>query len=167
MKHKIYASLDSAVADIPDGARIMFGGFGGAGFPNNLIQALARRGTQKYHRHQQQLRNGRRRAGIDVQEQPDPARDRCFPRSARQLFSGALGREGSNPGTRAARNSLRTHARCCRRILRVLHHRRRRHRSRCRKGRARHRREALHPRDAAFTRIMRSSRRREPMNWGI
>ncbi len=46
MKGKIYATLDAAVADIPDGAQIMFGGFGGAGFPNNLIQALARKGTK-------------------------------------------------------------------------------------------------------------------------
>jgi 3-oxoadipate CoA-transferase alpha subunit len=46
MKDKIYPSLDSAVADIRDGARIMFGGFGGAGFPNNLIQALAAKGTK-------------------------------------------------------------------------------------------------------------------------
>ena len=46
MKHKVYPTLDAAVGDIPDGARIMFGGFGGAGFPNNLIQALARRGTK-------------------------------------------------------------------------------------------------------------------------
>ena len=46
MKQKLYASLDEAVADIPDGAQIMFGGFGGAGFPNNLIQALARKGTK-------------------------------------------------------------------------------------------------------------------------
>jgi 3-oxoadipate CoA-transferase, alpha subunit len=46
MKHKIYADLDAIVADVPDGARIMFGGFGGAGFPNNLIQALARKGAK-------------------------------------------------------------------------------------------------------------------------
>jgi 3-oxoacid CoA-transferase A subunit len=46
MKQKIVSSLDAAVADIPDGARIMFGGFGGAGFPNNLIQALSRKGIQ-------------------------------------------------------------------------------------------------------------------------
>jgi 3-oxoacid CoA-transferase A subunit len=46
MKQKIYSDIDAAVADIPDGARIMFGGFGGAGFPNNLIQALARKGTK-------------------------------------------------------------------------------------------------------------------------
>ena len=41
MKQKVFSSLDAAVADIPDGARIMFGGFGGAGFPNNLIEALS------------------------------------------------------------------------------------------------------------------------------
>src|SRR3982074_3473311 len=46
MKQKVYSSLDAAVADVHDGARIMFGGFGGAGFPNNLIQALARKGTK-------------------------------------------------------------------------------------------------------------------------
>jgi 3-oxoacid CoA-transferase A subunit len=46
MKRKVLATLDEAVADIPDGARIMFGGFGGAGFPNNLIQALVRKGTK-------------------------------------------------------------------------------------------------------------------------
>jgi len=46
MKQKIYPDLDSAVADIPDGAKIMFGGFGGAGFPNNLILALVRRGIK-------------------------------------------------------------------------------------------------------------------------
>jgi len=46
MKKKVFPSLDEAVADIPDGARIMFGGFGGAGFPNNLIQALVRKGVK-------------------------------------------------------------------------------------------------------------------------
>jgi 3-oxoadipate CoA-transferase alpha subunit len=46
MKQKIYSDIDATVADVPDGARIMFGGFGGAGFPNNLIQALARKGAK-------------------------------------------------------------------------------------------------------------------------
>ena len=46
MKQKIYSDIDAAIADVPDGARMMFGGFGGAGFPNNLIQALARKGTK-------------------------------------------------------------------------------------------------------------------------
>ena len=47
MKQKIYSDIDAAIADVPDGARMMFGGFGGAGFPNNLIQALARKGTKE------------------------------------------------------------------------------------------------------------------------
>jgi 3-oxoacid CoA-transferase A subunit len=46
MKKKVYSSVDEIVADVPDGARIMFGGFGGAGFPNNLIQALVRKGVK-------------------------------------------------------------------------------------------------------------------------
>src|SRR5438105_1562777 len=46
MKPKIYKDVHAIAADVPDGARIMFGGFGGAGFPNNLIQALAQRGTK-------------------------------------------------------------------------------------------------------------------------
>lgn len=47
MKNKIYPTADDAVGDVPDGASIMFGGFGGAGFPNNLIRALARRGVKR------------------------------------------------------------------------------------------------------------------------
>lgn len=46
MKTKMCSSLDEAVGGIPDGATIMFGGFGGAGFPNNLIQALSRKGIK-------------------------------------------------------------------------------------------------------------------------
>src|ERR1700726_4021548 len=46
MKRKVYSDIDAVVADVPDGARIMFGGFGGSGFPNNLIAALVRRGTK-------------------------------------------------------------------------------------------------------------------------
>jgi len=46
MKNKIYASVEEIVADVPEGASILFGGFGGAGFPNNLIRALARMGTR-------------------------------------------------------------------------------------------------------------------------
>ena len=46
VEQKVVSGLDAAVADVPDGATIMFGGFGGAGFPNNLIQALARRGLR-------------------------------------------------------------------------------------------------------------------------
>jgi 3-oxoacid CoA-transferase subunit A len=45
-KDKVYRTVDEAIADIPDGASILFGGFGGAGFPNNLIQSLARQGAK-------------------------------------------------------------------------------------------------------------------------
>ncbi|HXW56487.1 MAG TPA: 3-oxoacid CoA-transferase subunit A [Candidatus Cybelea sp.] len=45
-RNKVYRTVDEAVADIPDGTTILFGGFGGAGFPNNLIQALARQGAK-------------------------------------------------------------------------------------------------------------------------
>jgi 3-oxoacid CoA-transferase subunit A len=45
-KNRVYSSVDESVEDIPDGATVMFGGFGGAGFPNNLIQGLSRRGVR-------------------------------------------------------------------------------------------------------------------------
>jgi 3-oxoadipate CoA-transferase alpha subunit len=47
MKQKLFETSDAAVAGVPSGARIMFGGFGGAGFPNNLIQALDRSGSRE------------------------------------------------------------------------------------------------------------------------
>ena len=46
MKRKVFPSFDSAVADIPDGATIMFGDFGGLGAPQNLIAALHRQGAR-------------------------------------------------------------------------------------------------------------------------
>lgn len=45
MTARIFPTVDAAVADIPEGASILFGGFGGAGFPNRLIQAMARKGV--------------------------------------------------------------------------------------------------------------------------
>lgn len=43
---RIFDSADAAVADVPDGARILFGGFGLCGIPENLIAALAKKGTK-------------------------------------------------------------------------------------------------------------------------
>lgn len=43
--NKLLASADAAVADIPAGAKVMIGGFGLCGNPENLIAALARRGV--------------------------------------------------------------------------------------------------------------------------
>lgn len=45
MKDKRLASFADAVAAIPDGATVMFGGFGQPGTPRNLIAALLERGT--------------------------------------------------------------------------------------------------------------------------
>ncbi len=42
MLNKITTSLELSVADIPDGATIMIGGFGDAGMPEGLVQALIR-----------------------------------------------------------------------------------------------------------------------------
>ncbi len=43
--NKVLASADEAVAQIPDGATIMMGGFGLCGIPETLIAALHARGT--------------------------------------------------------------------------------------------------------------------------
>ena len=45
MNRKIYPSFDAAVADIPDGCTIMFGGFAGVGAPQNLMAALLSEGA--------------------------------------------------------------------------------------------------------------------------
>ena len=45
MKSKVLSTFDEAVRDIPDGATIMFGDFGGLGAPQNLIAALHRQGA--------------------------------------------------------------------------------------------------------------------------
>src|SRR5262245_61127025 len=43
---KTVATADEALADLPDGATLMAGGFGLCGIPENLIQAIHRRGTK-------------------------------------------------------------------------------------------------------------------------
>ncbi len=45
--NKELASAEAAVAQIPDGATIMMGGFGLCGIPENLIRALHARGTRQ------------------------------------------------------------------------------------------------------------------------
>jgi 3-oxoacid CoA-transferase subunit A len=45
--NKVLESADAAVAQVPDGATIMMGGFGLCGIPENLITALHARGTRQ------------------------------------------------------------------------------------------------------------------------
>jgi 3-oxoacid CoA-transferase A subunit len=44
--NKVVRDASEAIADVSDGATIMMGGFGLCGIPENLIQALVRRGTK-------------------------------------------------------------------------------------------------------------------------
>ncbi|HKD11539.1 MAG TPA: CoA transferase subunit A [Thermoanaerobaculia bacterium] len=46
MIDKVVASADAALADVRDGATLVVGGFGLCGIPENLIQALVRRGAK-------------------------------------------------------------------------------------------------------------------------
>src|SRR5438105_12930273 len=46
MIDKTFASLERAVADIHDGATVMIGGFGNAGMPSSLIDALIAQGAR-------------------------------------------------------------------------------------------------------------------------
>jgi 3-oxoacid CoA-transferase subunit A len=44
--NKVVANADAAIQDVFDGASIMIGGFGLCGIPENLVRALARKGTK-------------------------------------------------------------------------------------------------------------------------
>ena len=47
--NKVIETSDAAVADIPEGATVMVGGFGLCGIPENLIAALVRKGVKGLH----------------------------------------------------------------------------------------------------------------------
>jgi 3-oxoacid CoA-transferase subunit A len=47
--NKVVGSAEEAIQDVFDGATIMVGGFGLCGMPENLIRALARKGTKNLH----------------------------------------------------------------------------------------------------------------------
>ncbi|MDP1534489.1 MAG: 3-oxoacid CoA-transferase subunit A, partial [Rubrivivax sp.] len=46
MIDKVVASAEAALADVADGATVMIGGFGGAGQPSELIEALIAQGAR-------------------------------------------------------------------------------------------------------------------------
>ena len=47
MIDKFFASAEAALADVPNGATILIGGFGGAGMPVALIDALIGQGARE------------------------------------------------------------------------------------------------------------------------
>ncbi len=47
MINKVVKDADAAIADIPNGATLMFGGFGLCGIPEHCIAALQKKGTQQ------------------------------------------------------------------------------------------------------------------------
>jgi 3-oxoadipate CoA-transferase, alpha subunit len=47
MIDKIVPSVDASLTDVPDGATVMIGGFGTAGLPNELIDALIAQGARE------------------------------------------------------------------------------------------------------------------------
>src|SRR5205814_7244448 len=47
--NKVVSSAEEAIQDVFEGATIMVGGFGLCGMPENLIRALARKGTKNLH----------------------------------------------------------------------------------------------------------------------
>jgi 3-oxoadipate CoA-transferase, alpha subunit len=47
MIDKIVPSVEAALADVPDGATVMIGGFGTAGLPNELVDALIAQGARE------------------------------------------------------------------------------------------------------------------------
>lgn len=44
--NKLFKNADDAIFDVKDGSHIMFGGFGLCGIPENLIEALRKKGTK-------------------------------------------------------------------------------------------------------------------------
>lgn len=46
MINKIFATAEAALADVPDGATVMIGGFGNAGMPSELIDCLIAQGAR-------------------------------------------------------------------------------------------------------------------------
>ncbi len=67
---KVIADARSAVADLPEGATLLVGGFGLCGIPEELIEAVRDLGRDGTHRRQQQRRHDPLRAGPAAAQQP-------------------------------------------------------------------------------------------------
>ncbi len=150
--NKVVATADAAVADIPDGASIMCGGFGLCGIPEHLIAALLRRGTKN-------LTIISNNAGVDDYGIGPLLKARQVRKMIstyvgenkefeRQFLQKEIEVELVPQGTFSER--MRAGGR---RHRRLLHAHRRRHAGRRGEGEPRHRRARLHPRGAARRRL--------------
>jgi 3-oxoadipate CoA-transferase alpha subunit len=104
---KSVASVRAAVADIGDGASVMIGGFGTAGMPDELIEALIDRGVGDLTIINNNAGNGETGVAALIKA------GRCARSSARSRasriasFRRALPRRGNRAGTGAARQPCR------------------------------------------------------------
>ncbi len=139
-KSKIFASFADAVADIPDGSVIGFGGFAVVGMPINLYGALTKQGAKWPHlrleRHPRRRHDARGRADdgmADPQrsgEEGDLLVHRANPRLAAARPHRICRQGPDRSRTGAARHPGRAHARRRRRHPGLLYARRGRHRTR-------------------------------------
>jgi 3-oxoacid CoA-transferase A subunit len=88
MSSKVFGSPGEAVADIPDGATIMFGGFVTAGIPTNLVWALVDQGATN-------LTGIANNIGIG-----DPLDDLCEKRQLKKMIASFAIRASGSRGSR-------------------------------------------------------------------
>ena len=132
---------------IEDGATVLIGGFGTAGQPVELIDALRRHGGAGADGRQQQRRQRRPRAGGAAQGRPGPQDRLLVPAAVRLLgLRRAVPGGTDRAGARAAGQPRRTHAGGRRGHRRVLLPHRCRHPARRGQGGPHHRRPRLRAR---------------------
>jgi 3-oxoadipate CoA-transferase alpha subunit len=94
MIDKTFASLEQAVAGIPDGATIMIGGFGNAGMPSSLIDALLAQGARELTIVNNNAGNGETGLAALIRERRVRKIICSFPRQADSHHFDALYRAG-------------------------------------------------------------------------
>jgi 3-oxoadipate CoA-transferase, alpha subunit len=94
MIDKTCASLEQAVAGIPDGATIMIGGFGNAGMPSALIDALLAQGARELTIVNNNAGNGETGLAALIRERRVRKMICSFPRQHDSHHFDALYREG-------------------------------------------------------------------------
>jgi 3-oxoadipate CoA-transferase alpha subunit len=94
MIDKTCDSLERAVADIPDGATVMIGGFGNAGMPSALIDALLAQGARELTIVNNNAGNGETGLAALIREKRVRKMVCSFPRQADSHHFDALYRSG-------------------------------------------------------------------------